>query len=31
VYRNYRPECIWWEAVWAVRTVVLTLISVFAY
>ena len=31
LYRNYRPERIWWEAVWAARTVVLTLISVFAF
>jgi hypothetical protein len=31
LYRNYRPERIWWEAIWAARTVVLTLISVFAY
>jgi hypothetical protein len=30
LYRSYRPERIWWEAVWAARTVVLTLISVFA-
>jgi hypothetical protein len=31
LYRSYRPEWVWWEAVWAVRTVVLTLISVFAF
>jgi hypothetical protein len=31
LYRNYKPECIWWEAVWAARTVVLTLVSVFAF
>jgi hypothetical protein len=30
LYRSYRPERMWWEAVWAARTVVLTLISVFA-
>jgi hypothetical protein len=29
-YRSYRPERMWWEAVWAARTVVLTLISAFA-
>jgi hypothetical protein len=29
LYRNYRPERVWWEAVWAARTVALTLISVF--
>jgi hypothetical protein len=28
LYRCYRPECMWWEAVWAARTVMLTLISV---
>jgi hypothetical protein len=31
LYRTYRPERMWWEAVWAARTVVLTLISVFAF
>jgi hypothetical protein len=31
LYRTYRPECMWWEAVWAARTVLLTLISVFAF
>jgi hypothetical protein len=31
LYRNYRPECVWWEAVWAAQTVVLTLISVFSF
>jgi hypothetical protein len=31
LYRTYKPECMWWEAVWAGRTVVLTLISVFAF
>jgi hypothetical protein len=30
LYRTYRPECMWWEAVWAARTVLLTLISVFS-
>jgi hypothetical protein len=30
LYRSYRPERVWWEAVWAARTVVLTAISVFA-
>jgi hypothetical protein len=30
LYRSFRPERVWWEAVWAARTVVLTLISVFA-
>jgi hypothetical protein len=30
LYRSYRSERMWWEAVWAARTVVLTLISVFA-
>jgi hypothetical protein len=30
LYRSYRPERMWWEAVWAARTVVLTLVSVFA-
>jgi hypothetical protein len=30
LYRSYKPERMWWEAVWAARTVVLTLISVFA-
>jgi hypothetical protein len=31
IYRTYRPERMWWEAVWIARTVVLTLISVFAF
>lgn len=31
LYRNYRPELIWWEAVWAARTTVLTLVSVFSF
>jgi hypothetical protein len=31
LYCTYRPERMWWEAVWAARTVVLTLISVFAF
>jgi hypothetical protein len=31
LYRNYRPECIWWEAVWAAQTVVLSLVSVFSF
>jgi hypothetical protein len=31
LYRTYRPECMWWEAVWAARTVLLTLISVFSF
>jgi hypothetical protein len=31
LYRTYKPECMWWEAVWVARTVVLTLISVFAF
>lgn len=31
LYRNYRPECMWWEAVWAAQTVVLTLVSVFSF
>jgi hypothetical protein len=31
LYRTYRPECMWWEAVWAGRTMVLTLISVSAF
>jgi hypothetical protein len=31
LYRTYRPDCMWWEAVWVARTVVLTLISVFAF
>jgi hypothetical protein len=31
LYRTYRPGCMWWEAVWVARTVVLTLISVFAF
>ena len=30
LYRSCRPERMWWEAVWAARTVVLTVISVFA-
>ena len=30
LYRSYKPERMWWEAVWAVRTVVLTVISVCA-
>jgi hypothetical protein len=30
LYRSYKPERMWWEAVWAARTVVLTVISVFA-
>jgi hypothetical protein len=30
LYRNYRPQRMWWEAVWAARTVALTLVSVFA-
>jgi hypothetical protein len=30
LYRSYRPERMWWEAVWAARTVALTFISVFA-
>jgi hypothetical protein len=30
LYRSYRPERMWWEAVWAARTVVLTVISVVA-
>jgi hypothetical protein len=30
LYRSYKPERMWWEAVWAARTVVLTLTSVFA-
>jgi hypothetical protein len=35
LYRSYRPERMWWEAVWAARTVVLTFrsngITVFSY
>jgi hypothetical protein len=31
LYRTYRPECMWWEAVWAARTVLLTLVSVFSF
>jgi hypothetical protein len=31
IYRTYKPERMWWEAVWVARTVVLTLISVFAF
>jgi hypothetical protein len=31
LYRTYRPECMWWEAVWAARTVLLTTISVFSF
>jgi hypothetical protein len=31
LYGTYKPECMWWEAVWVARTVVLTLISVFAF
>jgi hypothetical protein len=30
LYRSYKPNRMWWEAVWAARTVVLTGISVFA-
>jgi hypothetical protein len=30
LYRSYRPERIWWEAVWVTRTVVLTVITVFS-
>jgi hypothetical protein len=30
LYRSYKPERMWWEAVWAARTVVPILISVFA-
>ena len=30
LYRSYKPKRMWWEAVWAARTVVLTVISVFA-
>ena len=30
LYRSYRPERMWWEAVWAARTVILTCISVFS-
>jgi hypothetical protein len=31
LYCNYRPERMWWEAVWAARTVVLSLVSVFTF
>jgi hypothetical protein len=31
LYRTYKPERMWWEAVWAARTVLLTLISVFEF
>jgi hypothetical protein len=31
LYRTYRHECMWWEAVWAARTVLLTLISVLSF
>jgi hypothetical protein len=31
LYHNYKPERVWWEAVWAARTVVLTVISVFEF
>jgi len=31
LYRNYKPEYMWWEAVWAAQTVVLTLVSAFAF
>jgi hypothetical protein len=31
LYRTYRPGCMWWEAMWVARTVVLTLISVFTF
>lgn len=31
LYRSYRPECMWWEAVWAAQTVVLTTVSVMAF
>jgi hypothetical protein len=31
LYRTYKPECMWWEAVWVARTVVLTSVSVFAF
>ena len=30
LYRSYKQERMWWEAVWAARTVVLMVISVFA-
>jgi hypothetical protein len=31
LYRTYNPERMWWEAVWAARTVLLTVISVFEF
>lgn len=31
LYRSYRPERMYWEAVWAGQTVVLTLVSVMAF
>lgn len=31
LYRNYRDGRVWWEAVWATQTVVLTAIAVFQY
>jgi len=31
IYRNYRPECCWWEAVRAVLTVLLTVVAVFPH
>jgi hypothetical protein len=31
LYRTYKPKRLWWEAVWAARTVVLTVISVFSF
>jgi hypothetical protein len=31
LYRNYRPQLMWWEAVWAVQTILLCLIGSFHF
>jgi hypothetical protein len=31
LYRNYRDDRVWWEAVWATQTILLTAIAVFQY
>lgn len=31
LYRNYRDSRVWWEAIWAFQTVLLTVVAVFHY
>lgn len=31
LYRNYLPELMWWEAVWAVQTILMSLVAAFHF